>query len=223
MYIIIWECSSYNYFYSYGMYCTDDTKVWLLSDNSGYFINLSPGSDPRYAILCKYTFSSSSAQWQSITNIYLGYGSLMLSNTQFFILGRDYSPPYTLHMYKIKFSSTSVEWANKMYCTSSSWNSYYSESLLSKDGSNMYLFFAYGNSAYIYFATLSVSTGSVTSARYKSTFSGYSVFGSTLNDDYAIATANNYLLIYSIPSTSFTTKYIANTIYDWETDPTSGR
>ena len=73
-----------------------------------------------------------------------------------------------------------------MYCTSSSWNSYPSESLLSKDGSNMYLFFAYGNSAYIYFATLSVSTGSVTSARYKSTFSGYSVFGSTLNDDYVI-------------------------------------
>ena len=204
------------------MYCSDDTKVWLLSDNSGYFINLRSEPSPYYAILCKYTFSSSNAQWQSITNIYFGYGSLMLSNTQFFLLGRDYSSPYPLHMYKIKFSSTSVEWANKMYCISSYWNSYYSDSLLSKDGSNMYLFFAYGNSAYIYFASLSVSTGSVASARYKSNFGGY-VYGSTLNGDYVIATANNYLLIYSISSNSFTTKYTSANFYDWEVEPSTGR
>ena len=125
--------------------------------------------------LKQYTFSSSNAQWQSITNIYLGYGPLLLSSTQFFLLGCDYSSPYTLHMYKVKFSSTSVEWANKMYCSTSSWISSYSESLLSKDGLNMYLFFDYGNPVYLYFTSLSVSTGSVTLARYKSSNNGSSV------------------------------------------------
>ena len=110
-----------------------------------------------------------------------------------------------------------------MYCSSSSWKSYYSESLLSKDGLNMYLFFYYGNPEYIYFASLSVSTGSVTSARYKSNFSGNPVYGSTLNGDYVIATAYSYLLIYSISSTSFTVKYISSFAYNWEVEPSTGR
>ena len=209
--------------YSSGMYYSDDTKVWPLSDNSGYFINLHYFSTTKYAILCKYTFSSSNAQWQQITNIYYGYGSLLLSSTQFFLLGRDYSSPYTLHMYKVKFSSTSVEWANKMYCSTSSWISYASESLLSKDGLNMYLFFVYGNPVYTYFTSLSVSTGSVTSARYKSNFSGYPVYGSTLNGDYVIAKIDYYLLIYSIPLNSFTFKSIQFFVYDWEVETSSGR
>ena len=208
--------------YSSGMWNSYNTKVWPLSDSSGYFINLSSDSYPYYAILCKYTFSSSNAQWQSVSNIYIGNGSLMLSNTQFFLLGRDYSSPYPLHMYKIKFSSTSVEWANKMYCTSSYWNSDFADSLLSKDGLNMYLFFNNENPKYIYFVSLSVSTGSVASTWYKSNFGGY-VYGSTLNDNYVIAAAFSYLLIYSISLDSFAIKYTYIHICDWEVEPTSGR
>ena len=108
----------------------------------------------------------------------------MLSNTQFFLLGNENSYSNILHMYKIKFSLTSVEWANKL-TYSSYYGSQKAESLLSKNGSNIYLFFI-GNYYYLYFATLSVSTGSVVSTRYRSNTSANYLYGSALNNDYII-------------------------------------
>ena len=179
------------------------TKIRSLPDNSGYLISLISYSSPNYPIICKYTFSLPSAEWQYVTNIRMGINFQILSNTQLLLLGYDYSSFSNLHMYKLKISSTSVEWANKIVCSSSNWYSSLSESLLSKDSSNIYLFFNYCQ--HLYFTILSVSTGSVVSNRYRSSFSYYTVYSTAQTVEYVVATSvsNNYLLIYSISSASF--------------------
>ena len=136
--------------------------------------------------ILSYVFSSASCQWQSVTNIVIGYGHLMISNTQFFVVGTGPSAPYDLHMYKLTFSNTSVNWADKIACASGTWTSSFSESILSADGLIIYTFINFGLSQYLYFVSLSVSTGSVDGTRYKSnTIIGY-VWGSALNGDYLI-------------------------------------
>ena len=134
-----------------------------------------------------YTFSSSSTQCQKITNIYMGYGQLMISNNQFFVLGLPTSGPKSLKMFKITFSSTAVDWANQIVCTSETWSTSSSESLLSSDKSKIYSFFIFGmSSKYLNFAGLSVLDGSVVTTRYISDTSVSNVRGSALNGDYMV-------------------------------------
>ena len=71
-------------------------------------------------------------------------------------------------------------------CSSGTWTSNNSESQLSADGTSIYLFFVYGSTNYLYFATLSTSTGSVIGARYKSSVSSNPIYGSALNGDYIV-------------------------------------
>ena len=54
----------------------------------------------------------------------------MISQTQFVLLGYE-KTNYNFHMYKLSFfSATSVDWANKMVCSSGSWTTGISEMLL---------------------------------------------------------------------------------------------
>ena len=91
-------------------------KTWPLADISGYYVI--GFYSLNIAKICKYTFSSSSAQCQAISNVIYGFGLLIISNSQLFILGVDPASPYNLHMYKIAFLSTSVIWANQVACSS---------------------------------------------------------------------------------------------------------
>ena len=118
-----------------------------------------------------------------------------------FILGVDPASPYNLHMYKIAFLSTSVIWANQVACSSGTWTASYSESVLSSDGSTIYLFFTFGVSKYLYFAGLSVSDGSVATSRYKSSGTVSDLFGSALSGDYVVSTTQSpTFLLWSIAS-----------------------
>jgi len=94
---------------------TDDIKIWPLSDNSGYYFV--PYGTSTEANLCKYLFSSSTAQCQLITNVKYGQGVVMLTTTQFFIIGTPVSGTSHLRMYKVTFTSTSVNWANQITCS----------------------------------------------------------------------------------------------------------
>ena len=114
----------------------------------------------------------------------------MLNSNQFFLLSRDKLSPYNLLLYKITFSTPSVDWANKMLCASGTWTTYLSESLLSSDSSTIYSFFIYGSTQYAYFASFLVSDGTVTGTRYKSSISWGYVFGSALSGGYVIATVS---------------------------------
>ena len=217
--------SNLNSVYSTGISSSNhDIKIWLLADLSGYFvIGFNPSN---IAKICKYTFSSSSAQCQTISNINTGYGSLMISNSQFFVLGADLASPYNLHMYKITFLSTPVDWAKQVACSSGTWTTSFSESVLSYDRSTIYSFFIFGVSKYLYFAGLAVSDGSVTTTRYKSSISVADLRGSALNGDYVITTAPiPALVIYSISTSAITIKSFPGSGYllGWGVEPSSGR
>ena len=226
MYIFFY---SLNTIYSTGIngVNTYDIKTWPLADSSSYFVIGYDGSNT--AKICKYTFSLSSAQCQTITNIKTGFGQLMISNSQFFILGVTINSPFNLQMYKVTFLSSSADWAKQIACTSGPWSAADSESLLSSDGSKIYSFFLFGSSSttlYLYFCGLSVSDGSVATTRYKSSTTATNVFGSALNGDYVIATTWNpsSLVMYSISSSKFKIKFFYGTyLYGWEVEPSSGR
>ena len=91
-----------------------------------------------------------------------------------------------MQMYKLTFLSTSADWAKEIVCSSGSWVSSVSESVLSSDGSTIYSIFIFGSSTYVYFAGLSASDGKVTTSRYKSSVTASFVFGGTLNEDYVV-------------------------------------
>ena len=113
----------------------------------------------------------------------------MISNSQFFVLSVTPASPYNLQMYKITFSSISVDWANQILCDSGAWVSDLSESMLSSDGSIIYSFFLFGTSSstkYLYFCGLSVSSGSVATSRSKSSAIISYLYGLTLNGDYIV-------------------------------------
>ena len=133
---------------------------------------------------------------------------------------------FILYMYKLTFSVTTVNWANKILCPSGSWTSTYSESILSAENLTIYSLFIYESSWRLYFAALSASDGSVVATRYKSSVYVGAVYGSALNGDYlAAATSSaNALLLYSISTSIFTIKS-ASTISFIElwVEPLSGR
>ena len=147
----------------------------------------------------------------------------MVTNTQFFVLGIASN---NLQMYKLTFLSNTVDWANKIGC-SGTWSSNRSESLLSVDGSTIYLFFIYGSgSTFLYFAGLSSIDGSIKTMRYRSSISASVVQGSVLNGNYIVATIENpvSLMIYNIPSSAFIIKSFSGTmLFRWGVEKSSSR
>ena len=94
--------------------------------------------------------------------------SLNWVTPNFFYISLDNSSPTNLHMCKVTFGSTSVDWAKKIICPTSSWSSYAGETLMSSDGSVMYTFFLYGDTAsmYAHFVSLNPNSGGVIGTRY---------------------------------------------------------
>ena len=216
---------SFNSTYSTGIYgYSDDLRTWPLADISGYFVI---GFDnTNISKICKYTFSTSSAQCQTISNIVIGYGHLMITNSQFFVVGVTPASPYNLLMYKITFSLTSVNWANQILCALGTWTASNSESVLSSDGSTIYLFLTFGATKYFYFAGMSVSSGSVTTTRYKSNVPVNFMWKSALIGDYIVVSTESpgSLILYSISSSTFTIKsFSGNNLYGVGLDSSSGR
>ena len=202
-----------------------DIKTWPLFDLSGSFV-IGYDSSTAIAKICKYTFSSSSAQCQTISNIDTGYGHLMISNSQFFVLGVAPSSPYNLQMYKITFLSASVNWANKIACASGTWFSNFSESLLSSDGSTIYSFFIFSSTFYLYFVGLAVADGSVVTMRYKSSVSVPAIWGSASNGIYVVAASSSpSLVMYSIYSSTFSIMSFPSGgyVFGWGLESSSGR
>ena len=216
---------SLNLIYSTGIYgYNDDLKTWPLADISGYFVI---GFDnTNIAKICKYTFSSSSAQCQTISNVVIGYGHLMITNSQFFVVGVTPASPYNLLMYKITFSLTSVNWANQILCASGTWVASYSESVLSSDGSTIYMLLTFGATKYFYFAGMSVSSGSVTTTRYKSSIPVNFMRRSAFNGEYIVVATESpgTIIMYSISTSTFTIKlFSGNNLYGVWSEPSSGR
>ena len=152
--------------------------------------------------------SPSSSGCQQIFNFYqYAYGQLKVSDSSMFMLGRDPSSPYQLHLYKHTFGGTSPDWSLKLSWPSGTWTTDLSESLLIS--SSIYTLFIYGSSTqYVYMAVISVSDGTV-SNRYKSSISCSYVWGSGANGDYiavSVIWTSQYLLMFNRATNLFDIK-----------------
>ena len=144
-------------------------KIHVLSDNSGYIFidNLGTSSSP---YICKYLFNQNSIEiWQEINLISLyTYGLLMLDDSHLYFIGVD---PTSSNMgfYKITFGNTNWDWANVMACSSGTWTTNSSETVILN--SKIYSFFLYGTSQnlLLYAVTFNITDGSVLGSRFKST------------------------------------------------------
>ena len=139
----------------------------------------------------------------------------MISDTQLFLLGLDPASK-NLHAYKVSFSTGSVNWANKMTCSFSTWSIGISYSVTNSDNSLIYSFFPYAltsSSLYLYFITFAASDGSIVGSRYKSSAVLGTINGLTKFGDYIIPVisnvANMYLMIYNTASNTFIYKSFA--------------
>ena len=190
-----------------------DMKIFVLQDNSAYFIFGKDINSNRGSIW-KYLFSvPSSVQCQLISTIInYPFRPLMISSSKFFLLGSDPSTPYPLHLYQITFGSISANWTNKLMCPSGIWVASDSESLTSIDLSILYSFFIYGGSSkYLYFISFSVSDGSVIGTRYKSNTFGWYINGSVLKEDLIVVdfvdtSAKYYVMIFNSVTLAFKIK-----------------
>ena len=151
--------------------------------------------------------SPSSSGCQHISNFnYFALGQLKISDSCMFMLGRDLSSPYQLHLYKHTFGGTSPDWSLKLSWPSGTWTINEWESLLIS--SSIYTFFTYGSPQYAYMAVISVSDGTVGN-RYKSSTSCQFVWGSGVNGDYIAASvrwSSDYLLIFNRATNLFNIK-----------------
>ena len=190
---------------------SDDIRVLILNDESGYYVTGSDSSSK--ANIWKYLFAASTtSQWQQLTNFKsFAYGSLKLSDNTFFMLGTDPSN-YSLQIYKLTFSSTSPDWSSRLLCPSSNWYASTSESVLVS--STIYSFFTYGNLTYLYLAKISLDNGSVT-ARYKSSTTCSYIYGSAYNGDYIVVSVCSNLLILNIVDNSITIKSLSGIYLYW--------
>ena len=169
-----------------------------------------------------YLYSSPfTYECQQITNFQnYALGQLKLSDVSLFMLGVDPSN-FSFHMFKITFSSISPDWALKMTWSLLPWSTSYSSSI--QISSSIYSLFAYGNSTYLYLATMSLADGSVTT-RYKSTITWNQVIGAATNGDYIASSSWNYIVLYRISTSIFIIKsFSGGTAYGWEVEPTTGR
>ena len=203
----------------------------MLSDNSGYYVIQYYNTDYIPHVL-KYSFSSPTTNQHYVLNsmLYYAYGTLMISDTELFWITRTYSTDNAVFI-KLTFANTSADWANKMSCPGSC-DIRYSWSLLSTDKSKIYTLFSYYQSSgfKIYFSWFQISNGAIVGNMYQTTTSwsgSYNVYGSVLNGDNIVATlqcSSFYLVIYNIPSDSFTFKSFSGSyLYDVATESGSNR
>ena len=207
----------------------NDTKVLVISDNSGYYViqKYSPDSNPH---VLKYTFSSPTNQHYRLSNqVVYSYATLMISDTELFWISKINSSPFNAAFVKLTFTNSSADWAKQMSC-SSSWGVGFSGSLLSADKSKLYTLVSYSQTTTnMYFTVFNTSDGTVLGNKYKSSsaWSSSGGYGAVLSGDNVVATfrcASWYLLVYSILTDSFTFKLFSGSdLYDWALENWSNR
>ena len=206
----------------------------MLSDNSGYFVIQSYHNiNDDIPHVLKYSFSSPTNQHYKLDNTFVhAYGTLMISDTELFWITRIGTSPFNAVFLKLTFANTSADWAKQMSCSSSLCEIYDSESILSTEKSKIYSLFGYASSSFnIYFSWFKTSDGTVVGNRYQSatSWSGSpTVYGLVLNGYNIVGTlqcSSTYLVIYNIPSDSFTfNSFSSDTyLYDVATESRSNR
>ena len=158
-----------------------------MSDNSGYFIVALNIATARVNIW-KYLFASSGTMpWQIASNMGSNVNNqIKISDTQLFFLSLEPTSPYNLQMYKVTYGNTAVDWANRIMCPSTSWNSDWGETLMSSDNSIIYSVFLFGDTSnmYSHFVSINSNNGIITGTRYISSVGCIFIDGASLFSNY---------------------------------------
>ena len=107
----------------------------------------------------------------------------MISSTELILWGL--LATFENYIYKVSFGNTAVSWASKMICPQAGCAIGGAEFILSSDSLTLYSFFLYDDGTKLYFATLSVSSGTAT-LRFKSTIGAGTIQGAALSGDYIV-------------------------------------
>ena len=199
-----------------------------MPDNSGYYIISCYWMSSECDMICKYTFSASSAQCYTYQTFNEDYGYVMLSPTEFIILFPPNAGNSNLNIAKITYGSSSSDWVKGINWQTSSWTASTSESLISSTESNkFYSLISYGNPKYAYFLSMNSTTGALIDSRYKSNVACGDVYGFKQKDTYLLASikcTSFYLFLIDTTSFSFTIrKFAGNSLFGIAIDPSDGR
>ena len=179
-----------------------------------------------------YLFSiPSTAECQLISSIGLAeIGQLMLSDSQFFTISFDLSPPYNAYFIKLTFGSSTTDWTNKLLWSTGTcpYVNYKAGSVLSNDGSKIYSFFPFGTTNYLYLAIFNASSGAVSNSRFKSSISWSAVYGIAQKGSYILISVlcSSYdLILFNSDLFTFNIKKSSGgySLDSWLLDPQSGR
>ena len=179
-----------------------------MSAKQGFYV-VTKDSTAGISRIYKYTFAPAQLTYQTIAASYdYGHGSLMLSDTQLFVISTGPSA-LTISFNKITFGSNSAEWTGTLAWPTASWSIGLCETLLSSDNSKLYIFAPYGNTMLMYFITISMTDGSQLGTWYKSNSYVNSIQGSAQYGNYIVVSINDaayHLMILDVSQFIFSFK-----------------
>ena len=207
-----------------------DVRLFLMSANQGFYVVTKDSTAGIFRIY-KYTFAPAQLTYQTIATSYdYGHESLMLSDTQLFVISTGASA-LNISFNKITFESNSAEWTGTLVWPTSSWSIGFSETLLSSDNSKLYIFAAYENNQLIYFISISMADGSQLGTWYKSNSNIRSIQGSVQYGNYIVVsfydvsnTESYQLMILNVSQSKFILKkFTGSALKQVGIDTNSGR
>ena len=203
-----------------------DVRLFLMSANQGFYVVTKDSSFGIFRIY-KYTFTPAQLTYQTIATSYdYGHGSLMLSDTQLFVISTGPSPA-NISFNKITFGSISAEWTGTFAWPTASWSLGLCETLLSSDNSKLYIIAPYGNTMLMYFISISMTDGSQLGTWYKSNSYVSSIQGSAQYGNYIVVSFYDgyyYLMILDVSQFIFSFKKFDGTVLNQiGIDTNSGR
>ena len=200
-----------------------------MSANQGFYIVTKDSTAGIFRIY-KYTFASAQLTFQTIaTSNDYGHGSLMLSDTQLFVISTGASA-LSISFNKITFGSNSAEWTGTLAWPTAPWSIGTCETLLSSDNSKLYIFTTYGNIQLLNFISISMTDGRQLGTWYKSNSKVTKIQGSAQYGNYIVASyysispISYQLMILDVSQSKFICKTFNGTVLNQVgIDPNSGR
>ena len=192
---------------------------------------ISRSSNSNFPIIYKYDFDnqSSSIKYQSIGSFSsYGYGSIMLNDSELFMLIFDSISPGNLYFNKITFGNTVADWTSKLTWSVAPCAIGVSETLLSSDKTKLYIFSALGNPKYLNYILVNLANGSKADTWYRSDTIITRVCGSAQYGNYIVVSVQGdslySLVMMDLSQSSFSFKqFSGNSLSEVTIETSTGR
>ena len=202
-----------------------------MSSNSKILFIISQASNVNLPIIYKYDFDNQSLtlKFQTIGSFSgYGHGSIMLNDSQLFMLIFDSTTSGNLYFNKITFGNTVTDWTSKLTWSVTSWAIGISETLLSSDKTKLYIFSALGNPKYLNFMLVNLVDGTKADTWYRSDTTITRVCGSAQYGNYIVISTQEatlyFLVMIDLSQLSFSFKqFSGNSLSEVTIETSTGR